>query len=52
MFDVQFANKEYLFLLLLIPVFAVMFMLYIHRRRKNLKKMPNLMKNKFLFSIA
>ncbi|MBO7462813.1 MAG: VWA domain-containing protein [Bacteroidales bacterium] len=42
MFDVQFANKEYLFLLLLIPVFAVMFLLYIHRRRKALKKIGNI----------
>ena len=42
MFDVQFANKEYLYLLLLIPVMAVGFILYLHRRRKAMQAIGNL----------
>ncbi len=42
MFDVQFANKEYLYLLLMIPVLAVGFLYYSHRRRKALKAIGNL----------
>ncbi|MCR5453862.1 MAG: VWA domain-containing protein [Bacteroidales bacterium] len=42
MFEVQFANKEYLYLLLLIPVFAVGFILYMRSRRKALQRIGNL----------
>ena len=42
MFDVQFANIEYLYLLLLLPVMALGFLLYMHRRRKALEKIGNI----------
>lgn len=42
MFDVQFANIEYLYLLLLLPVMALGFMLYMRRRRKALEKIGNI----------
>jgi Ca-activated chloride channel family protein len=42
MFDVQFANIEYLYLLLLLPVMALGFLLYMRRRRKALKRIGNI----------
>ena len=42
MFDVQFANIEYLYLLILIPVLALGVLLYMRRRRKALERIGNL----------
>lgn len=42
MFDVQFANKEYLYLLILIPILALGFILYMRRRRKALQRIGNI----------
>lgn len=38
MFDIQFANKEFLYFLTLIPVFALLFVLYIRQRNKDMQK--------------
>ncbi|MBO4772817.1 MAG: VWA domain-containing protein [Bacteroidales bacterium] len=48
MFDVQFANIEYLYLLLLLPVMALGFLLYMRRRRKALEKIGNIKTLKML----
>ncbi|MCQ2252884.1 MAG: VWA domain-containing protein [Bacteroidales bacterium] len=42
MFDIEFANKEYLYFLIAIPVFALAFVWYLHRRKADLKKIGNI----------
>jgi len=48
MFDIQFANKEYLYLLILIPVIAGAFVYYLYRRKKALQSIGNLRTIKML----
>ena len=36
--DIQFANKEFLYFLLVIPVFAALFFLHLNRRKKAMEK--------------
>ena len=41
MFDIQFASKEYLYGLLAIPVLAVLFLLYLAKRKRDMQKIGN-----------
>ena len=48
MFDLQFANTEFLYLLILIPVLALLFALFLHRRKVAMEKIGN---NKILSNL-
>ena len=41
MFDIDFANKEYLYGLLAIPVLAALFVLYLAKRKRDMEKIGN-----------
>ncbi|MCQ2251457.1 MAG: VWA domain-containing protein [Bacteroidales bacterium] len=42
MFDIEFANKEYLYLLIAVPVLAVAFALYMRKRRADMRKIGDM----------
>ena len=41
MFDIQFANKEYLYGLIAVPVLAALFVLYLAKRKHDMQKIGN-----------
>ncbi len=41
MFDIQFANKEYLYGLIAVPVLAALFLLYLAKRKRDMQKIGN-----------
>jgi len=42
MFDIEFANKEYLYLLIAVPLLAIAFVLYMRKRKADMRKIGNI----------